>query len=180
VRHQVCVGNWLIETTFAGQSRALDGPRLFWLVRFSGSTDPRAKIRNDGDGFPAALSSSLATRCETLEEAFKETPPFRFEKCFGTREEALEFHASLVKQARAKERLRQKMPEKFQEFLVELGYWCEQEWGRQAKLARAVGTSAQTVNDWLNGRKSMTGEQVLRVQDFLHEERNRYGARKAR
>jgi len=51
-----------------------------------------------------------------------------------------------------------------------LSHWCAEKWGRQAHAAREVGTTAQTVNDWLSGRKKMTGEQALRVQELLQKE----------
>jgi DNA-binding transcriptional regulator YdaS (Cro superfamily) len=54
-----------------------------------------------------------------------------------------------------------------QELLARLSFWCEQKWGRQSAVAKAIGTSPQIVNDWLAGRKSVTGEQALRVQEFL-------------
>jgi plasmid maintenance system antidote protein VapI len=52
--------------------------------------------------------------------------------------------------------------------LAQLAYWCEQAWGRQTQVAKAVGVTPQTVNDWLNGRKKMTGEQALRVSAFIN------------
>jgi hypothetical protein len=54
-----------------------------------------------------------------------------------------------------------------QSLLAELAYWCEQGWGRQTQLAKAVGATPQKVNDWLNGRKKMSGEQALRVAAFM-------------
>jgi hypothetical protein len=166
-----CVGNSLIETSFTGQSNALDGSLLFWLVRFSGSAEPSTKRRPGS--LLAALDSPLGRRCEALEEALLASPPFRLERYFGTLEAALEFHALVKKRARAKERQSKKMPEKTQELLVELQYWCEQKWGRQTQVARAVGTTPQIVSDWLSGRKKMTGEQTLRVQELLQRERHR-------
>jgi predicted XRE-type DNA-binding protein len=48
--------------------------------------------------------------------------------------------------------------------LVEaLKTWCDQEYGRQAEAARAMGTTRQTVSDWFSGRKQMNGEQASRL-----------------
>jgi DNA-binding transcriptional regulator YiaG len=57
--------------------------------------------------------------------------------------------------------------------LAELSQWCEREWGRQAEVARRVGVSPQTVNDWLSGRKKMTGIQALNVLELVEKERKR-------
>ena len=65
------------------------------------------------------------------------------------------------------------MPDRAQELLAQLSHWCDQKWGRQAYVARLVASSPQTVNDWLNGRKKMTGEQALRVQELLCKEQRR-------
>jgi hypothetical protein len=70
-------------------------------------------------------------------------------------------------------RLSRKKPDKAEVLLAELSHWCAQKWGRQAYAAREVGTTAQMVNDWLSGRKKMTGEQALRVQELLHKEKLR-------
>jgi predicted XRE-type DNA-binding protein len=165
-----CIGRFVVETSFRIASRVLDGPHLFWQVTLS--SPPPLKDDSSG-GFLSALNTILTPVCNTLEEAWRAAPPWRFHQRFGTREAALEFHALVKKQAGAKERMTKKMPEKTQELLIELGYWCEQKWGRQAQVARAVGTTPQTVNDWLNGRKKMTGEQSLRVMELLSSERRR-------
>jgi hypothetical protein len=165
-----CIGNTVVETSFAISSRVLDGPHLFWRVSFYSPPEPK---EDPSGGFMSALNASLTRQCATLEEALRSNPPFRFEQPFGTLEAALQFYTDVRKRVRAHKRLIMKMPEKSQEFLVELAYWCRQKWGRQALVARAAGTTPQTVNDWLNGRKKMTGEQVLRVQEFLHKEQRR-------
>jgi hypothetical protein len=159
-----CIGNSVVETSFTISSRVLDGPHLFWRVSFYSPPEPK---KDPSGGFMPALMASLAPRCATLEEALHANPPFRFEQAFGTLEAARQFHMELRKRVRAHMRLTMKIPEKSQEFLVELAYWCRQKWGRQAMVARSAGTTPQTVNDWLNGRKKMTGEQVLRVQELL-------------
>jgi hypothetical protein len=92
---------------------------------------------------------------------------------FGSLEDALAFHEEQRKQMSQWIRDRHRIPDRAQELLAELSYWCEQEWGRQARVAREVGTTAQAVNDWLAGRKKMTGEQALRVQELLKKERPR-------
>jgi hypothetical protein len=45
-----------------------------------------------------------------------------------------------------------------QSLLAQLAHWCGQGWGRQSYVAKAVGTTPQKVNDWLNGRKKMSAE----------------------
>ena len=165
-----CIRDTVVETSFTISSPVLDGPHLFWRVSLYSPPEPK---EDPSGGLMSALNSSLARRCAILEEALRATPPFRFEQSFGTLEVALQFHADLKKRLRAHRRLTMKMPEKSQEFLIELAYWCRQKWGRQALVAQVAGTTPQTVNDWLNGRKKMTGEQVLRVQEFLQKEQRR-------
>jgi hypothetical protein len=102
-----------------------------------------------------------------LEEALRASPPFEWAARFGTLKEALAIHAQIKNALRAKERLTKKIPDKTQELLLELQFWCSQQWGRQTQAAKVVGTTPQVVNDWLAGRKKMTGEQALRVQELL-------------
>lgn len=52
-----------------------------------------------------------------------------------------------------------------------------QSWGRQAHVARQVRPRLKTVNDWLNGRDKMTGEQALRVQELLQKENRKRPSR---
>ena len=58
--------------------------------------------------------------------------------------------------------------------LAGLGDWCAEKRGRQTEVARAIGATPQAVNDWLNGRKKLSGEQTLRVQEFLLKARRRH------
>ena len=80
---------------------------------------------------------------------------------------------SLLKRVRAEVRRNDKMrrPELSEILLSKLGYWCEQGWGRQTETAKAIGVTSQRVNDWITGRKKMTGEQALRLQKFLQRQR---------
>jgi hypothetical protein len=92
---------------------------------------------------------------------------------FATLGEALAFHEEVRKHCSQQMRLSRTKPEKAQMLLAELSHWCAQKWGRQARTAREVGATAQAVNDWLSGRKKMTGKQALRVQELLQKENRR-------
>jgi DNA-binding transcriptional regulator YdaS (Cro superfamily) len=45
--------------------------------------------------------------------------------------------------------------------------WCEAQYGRQSEVARILGVHPTAVAHWFSGRRKMTGEQSLRVQEFL-------------
>jgi DNA-binding transcriptional regulator YiaG len=158
----------LIETSFTARSRSLDGPHLFWLVSLSAL--PPAPDRPPR-GLVATIAAQLmpigTPRYSVLKDALRASPPFEWAAFFGTLEKALTIHAQIKNALRAKERLTEKMPDKTQELLLELQFWCSQQWGRQTQVAKVVGTTPQTVNDWLTGRKKMTGEQALRVQELI-------------
>ena len=121
----------------------------------------------------STIKSNASGKAETISEVLRQEGPVEHELSFNTREDALEHHRQLSGAVRKHERLQSKGPEKAQELLAELGDWCAEKRGRQSDLARAIGASPQAVNDWLNGRKKMTGEQALRVQEFLAKERRR-------
>jgi len=53
------------------------------------------------------------------------------------------------------------------ELLDELQVWCEQERGRQAQVARALGVNRRRLYDWFSGRISPTLAVGLRIQAFL-------------
>ncbi len=55
--------------------------------------------------------------------------------------------------------------------MVHLKAWRDKEYGRRAEVAREVGTTRQTVSDWFAGRKQLTGEQALGIQEFLKIQR---------
>jgi hypothetical protein len=131
------VGGWQITSQFLGCARAPDGPAY---ARFWSV-----------EIWGPELSSPRVPSYQT----------------FATREEMLEFHRKAAKQLRAEERLAGKKPELAQALLAELSVWCNAAHGRQSLVAKEVGTTPQTVNDWLNGRKQMTGEQALRIQALL-------------
>jgi hypothetical protein len=65
------------------------------------------------------------------------------------------------------------MSQRTAKLLERLKIWCAEERGRQAEAARFVQTTPQTVNDWLAGRKQLTGEQALALQAFLAKQRPR-------
>ena len=153
------IGLQEIETRFVGESLALDGPHLFWRVSL--------RIPIDRRKHPIEQWA--------IKKQVKESSPFIKEgiHSFATLQEALAFHEEVRKLCSQQMRLSRTKPEKAQILLAELSHWCAQKWGRQAYVAREVGTTAQTVNDWLSGRKKMTGEQALRVQELLQKEKRR-------
>lgn len=53
--------------------------------------------------------------------------------------------------------------------LAELQAWCEAEYGRQAKLAKALGVNRRRVTDYFAGRTSPTWATGLKIQKFLAE-----------
>jgi len=57
------IGDWEIETRFQGRSAALDGPPLFWEVRFF---SPR--ISSDGVKYFGTKESALAFHGEVIEK----------------------------------------------------------------------------------------------------------------
>jgi len=156
------IAEWKLETQFAGRSPTLDGPHLWWLVRLS---NPPSK-----GGFLFLPRYWGYRRCETLRETLGTLPPVVLEAYFLTLKLALNFYRLAQKEVRAKEKLVGTIREKAQELLAQLAFWCEQEWGRQSLVARTVGTSPQMVNDWINGRKKMAGEQALRVEELLKKQ----------
>jgi hypothetical protein len=157
------VGLQEIETRFVGESASLDGPHFFWRVSLNIYVDSRK------DPNPIPFQQWV------MKSDAKQNSPWLKEgaQSFATREEALAFHEEVRKQASEQLRLSRTKPERTQVLLAELSRWCAQKWGRQAHVAREVGTTAQTVNDWLSGRKRMTGEQTLRVYELLQKENRR-------
>jgi predicted XRE-type DNA-binding protein len=163
------IGLQEIETIFSGSSDALDGPHLFWRVRLSIRRTTQRGCSPSADAQAKVFWTEVVEGIQgTRTSVFK---PGLYK--FITLEEALAFHEKVRNQCSEEIRSSRIKPEKSQELLAELSHWCEQRWGRQAEVASAVGTSRQTVNDWLSGRKKMTGEQALRVQEFLLKTRRR-------
>jgi transcriptional regulator with XRE-family HTH domain len=65
------------------------------------------------------------------------------------------------------------MPPRSEKFLAELKVFCDQKPGRRAELARFLTVPRQTITDLLNGRQNPTGEQILAIQDWLDQQRNK-------
>jgi transcriptional regulator with XRE-family HTH domain len=66
------------------------------------------------------------------------------------------------------------MPRKESEILLErLKAWCEESYGRQAEVAKAIGVSRQVVTDWLNGRALPGLDNGLALLAFLKKQRRR-------
>ena len=176
------IGQVLIETGFETESREADGPPLFWVVRMSSPARPSIGINPalfPMSAFLEVLDKKMNTsegdglEAEMIEAVCQIPPPFQFQRRFGTLDSAYAFYKLALKRLRALERSSQVKPEKEQVLLAELGQWCERKWGRQAEVARRVGVSPQTVNDWLSGRKKMTGIQALNVLELVEKERKR-------
>ncbi len=166
------LGNYLIETCFYSQVHVLEGEEPnFWRVRLTKPPNPTF----GGDSFMAVLSrtieSKISAKAERIDKILRQAGPVEHELSFNTLEDALNHHRQLSTAIRKHERLKSTGPEKAQELLAELGDWCAEKRGRQSELARAIGATPQAVNDWLNGRKSMTGEQALRVKEFVAKTR---------
>jgi hypothetical protein len=165
------IGNFLIETRFKGDVSELEGIEpCFWQVVLTSPPNPSAV------GFLGVLTetinSMLARDAETIREALEQKPPIKHKLSFARREDALAHHQLLLKEVRRRERLSHKEgSEKAQALLAKLGDWCAEGRGRQSEVARAIGSTPQAVNDWLNGRKKMTGEQALRVSEFMKQRR---------
>jgi transcriptional regulator with XRE-family HTH domain len=65
--------------------------------------------------------------------------------------------------------------ERVTRLLAEARQWCEQERGRQTRLAKILGVSPQSISAWWRGYrgKQPTAEQALTLEAFLHSERKR-------
>src|SRR5260370_23541424 len=166
-------GNYSIETVFSGESYAMDGPHLWWRVTVEKHQKAApSRPPADSGSFLGALRQDLANKCSSIEELLKRESGM-FTRSFAIVEEATKEHMSLLKRVRTEVRRNDKMrrPELSEILLSKLGYWCEQGWGRQTETAKAIGVSPQRVNDWITGRKKMTGEQGLRLQKFLQRQR---------
>jgi hypothetical protein len=165
-------GNCSIETVFSGTSYVMDGPHLWWRVTVTKHQRAAPSRPPDDSGFLHALRQDLANKASSIDDLFKSASD-KFTRSFATVEQATEAHMSLLKRVRAEVRRNDKMrrPELSEILLSKLGYWCEQGWGRQTETAKAIGVTSQRVNDWITGRKKMTGEQALRLQKFLQRQR---------
>ena len=59
------------------------------------------------------------------------------------------------------------MSQRTTQLLKTLKAWCEKKYGRQSEVAKILGVRPSTVSDWFAGRKQLTGDQVLAIQDLL-------------
>jgi hypothetical protein len=168
------IGNFLIETRFNGSLYLQEGEEPnFWEVRLSRPPIPGGL----GDSFLSAVEQTVnsliskqpETISETLREALKSDSPIQHQLSFSTREDSLAYHRILKNAVWDRHKLA--IPEKTQVLLAELGAWCAEKRGRQTQIARRIRTTPQTVNDWLNGRKKMTGEQALRINELMGQAR---------
>jgi hypothetical protein len=166
------IGSYLIETCFNGHVSVLESEQpCFWRVRLTNPPNPSPSAGSFLGVIENTIDSAVARDAETISEVLTQEAPIKHELSFATIEDGLEYHRRLIQEVRKNERLHRKEPEKAQELLAELGDWCTEKRGRQSEVARAIGATPQAVNDWLNGRKNMTGEQALRVRAFMQQKR---------
>jgi transcriptional regulator with XRE-family HTH domain len=53
--------------------------------------------------------------------------------------------------------------------VYELRRWCKAKRGRQVEIAKALGVSRASVNEWLKGK--LTAQKLFEIRDFLKEQR---------
>jgi DNA-binding XRE family transcriptional regulator len=63
--------------------------------------------------------------------------------------------------------------EETDKLLAELKEWCSQKRGRQAEIAKMLGITRQSINEWFTGDSSPSLEAGLKVQAFLRKQRRR-------
>jgi hypothetical protein len=167
------IENYSVETRFSGRSSSPDGPHLFWSLEVTKHEDSLShRDKDPSSGFLTAIEDTLALKCATIQQLFDAEQKAFYSEHFATREEALAAHGPMLKIVRSQVRRAGTLPSELsQSLLAQLAYWCEQGWGRQTQVAKAVGATPQKVNDWLNGRKKMSGEQALRVAAFMKQHR---------
>jgi hypothetical protein len=164
------LGDYLIETCFYGEAQILEGEEPnFWRVRLTRPPNLAGVLNTSLLAvLKSTLQSKMSGHAETIDEILSHQGPVEHELSFNTPEDALIHHKQLCTAVRKHERLKAGTgPEKAEALLAELSDWCAGKRGRQSELARAIGATPQAVNDWLNGRKRMTGEQALRVKEFV-------------
>jgi hypothetical protein len=163
------LGEYLIETRFYGEVQMVAGEEPnFWRVRLTKPPDPAVVLNSFLGALNSTIQSKMSGKAETIDEILRHEGPVEHELSFDTREDALNHHQQLCTAVRRHERLKVGTgAEKAEALLAELGDWCAGKRGRQSELARAIGATPQAVNDWLQGRKRMTGEQALRVKEFV-------------
>lgn len=69
------------------------------------------------------------------------------------------------------------MKERLHRLILETKAWCSEKRGRQAELARHLGTSPQSFNQWLALRQDPPAHVALELQDFMRRQKS---SRKAR
>lgn len=71
------------------------------------------------------------------------------------------------------------MGERTQRLLDALREWCNEKYGRQTEVGKAIGVSPQTVSNWLAipPRNQLMGEHALAIQEFLQKHRAQKGKR---
>ena len=163
------MGDRIVSTTFEGVSRALDGSHKFFRVSLIGCVPTKSQLL--GYAFSGKYLPIGTPRFENLEEALAASPPLAWSADYESREEALQTHQKILKhlKAQARRAASAASSDLYEQFLFKLKIWCEQARGHQTALAKQIGTTPQTVNDWLARRKMMTGAQVLRVQKNLSQ-----------
>jgi DNA-binding transcriptional regulator YdaS (Cro superfamily) len=65
------------------------------------------------------------------------------------------------------------MGQRTKKLLDALKAWCDEKYGRQTEVARVLGVTPQSLNDWFAGRKQLMGEHALAIQEFLRTHRRK-------
>jgi transcriptional regulator with XRE-family HTH domain len=60
-----------------------------------------------------------------------------------------------------------------EKLLNDLKTWCDEERGRQAKIAERLGVSRGLVNDWITGRREPGTNEYISLRNFLKRQRRR-------
>ena len=87
--------------------------------------------------------------------------------------------SNLVVKPRAFRHHARRMPRRVKELLKQAESWCDQERGRRSELARYLGIPLSAVSAWFREyrkprpAKQPTGEQVLAIQEFLQDKRDK-------
>jgi len=56
--------------------------------------------------------------------------------------------------------------------LGELRAWCAEKRGRQTQIAKMLGITRQSINDWLSGKTVPTLAAGLKIQAFLRQQKS--------
>jgi hypothetical protein len=63
------------------------------------------------------------------------------------------------------------MPPTTKKLIKRLKAWCDKKRGRRTELGKALGVSPQVVTNWFAERQNPTGDQTLRILEFLKKKK---------